>query len=293
MEAKTRIPRNVKTLRQRARKIRNLVVVSDIHGGCGMALPPPGDTFPLLDKGDYKPSRIQQTIRDWWDEFWGEWVPNRTEGEPYAVAINGELVDGVHHNSTTQISHNLADQKNIALAILGPLVDKCEGLLYVLSGTEAHSGSSGCDDEGVAQALGAIQDRTGRHARYEMWKRVGKSLVHLSHHIGTTGSQHYESTAVHKELCEAFTEAGRWHNEPPDFVVRSHRHRHFETKITTHKGMASSIVTPGWQGKTPFAHRIAGGRMSQPQFGGILIRQGDRDAYVVEKVWSLDRPEEE
>ena len=285
--------RNVKALRQVARKIKNLVVVSDIHGGCGTALPPPGDDFPLIDKGSYRPSPMQLTIRDWWDEFWGEWVPNRTEGEPYAIAVNGECIDGVHHGSTTQISHNLADQKAIAVAILKPLVEKCGGLLYVLSGTPAHSGESGCDDEGVAKELGAIQDTRGRYARYELWKRVGKALVHLTHHIGTTGSQHYESTAVHKEMCEAFTEAGRWNNEPPDFVVRSHRHRHFMTRITTHKGMAESIVTPGWQGKTPFAYKIAGGRQSQPQFGGILIRQGDRDAYAVEKVWPLSRPEEE
>lgn len=285
--------RNVKVLRKRARAIKNLVVVSDIHGGCGMALPPPGDKFPLQDKGFYVPSKMQLAIRDMWDEFWGEWVPDRTEGEPYAVVVNGDCIDNTHHKSTTQISQNLEDQKNVAVAILEPLVEKCGGLMYVLSGTAAHSGQSGCDDEGVAKSIGAIQDRTGRYARYELWKRIGAVLVHVTHTIGTTASQQYESTAVHKEMVEAFTEAGRWHNEPPDFVVRSHRHRHFETKITTHKGMASSVVTPGWQGKTPFTRHIAGGRLSQPQFGGILIRQGDRDAYVVEKVWSLDRPEEE
>ena len=34
--------------------------------------------------------------------------------EPYAVLINGDSLDGVHHNSTTQISHNLGDQAFIA-----------------------------------------------------------------------------------------------------------------------------------------------------------------------------------
>jgi len=270
--------------------IRNLVVVSDIHAGCKLGLCPPGP-IPLIDGGTYTASAFQKKVWTWWDEFWGEWVPRVTKGEPYAVAINGECVDGVHHGSTTPISHNKQDQKNIAAIILRPIVERslCDGL-YVLSGTPVHSGESGCDDEGVARELGAIEDDAGRYARYELWKRVGKALVHISHHIGSTGSSSYESTAVHKEMVEAFVEAGRWHDEPPDFIVRSHRHRHFETKITTHKGMASSIVTPGWQGKTPFVYKLPGGRQARPQFGGICIRQGDEDSFVRERVWSLKRP---
>ena len=288
MEAK----KTLKDRRKRAKKIRNLIVVSDLHAGDKMGLCPPGPVE-LIDGGSYTPSIFQAKVYQWWQEFWGEFVPRVCKGEPFCVAVNGESVDGVHHSSTTPISSNKQDQKNMAEELLAPVVEACEGLFFMVSGTPAHSGESGVDDEGVGKALDAIRDSTGRYARYELWKRVGKALVHLNHHIGTTGTSSYESTAVHKEMVEAFVEAGRWGKEPPDFVVRSHRHRHFETKITTHKGMASSIVTPGWQGKTPFAFRIVGGRQAQPQFGGIIIRQGDEDAYVREWVRSLDRPEEE
>src|SRR5260370_29961508 len=47
-------------------------------------------------------------------------------------------------------------------------------------------------------ATSAIPTPDGQHARWELWKQVGKGLVHFSHHIGTTGTNHYESTAVHK-----------------------------------------------------------------------------------------------
>ena len=30
-------------------------------------------------------------------------------------------------------------------------------------------------------------------------------------------------------------------------------------------------------------------RISEPQFGGVLIRQGDEEHYYRRKVWSLDR----
>jgi hypothetical protein len=42
-------------------------------------------------------------------------------------------------------------------------------------------------------------------------------------------------------------------------------------------------------GKTPFAWKVPGARISEPQFGGIVIRQGDEEHYYRRKVWSVDR----
>ena len=268
---------------------RNLIVVSDIHGSCKMAVPPPRP-FKLTDGGYYLPSGLQKKMLVFWNEFWRVWVPKATRGEPWDLCINGETVDGVHHKSTTQYTQNKTNQKDAAIAILRPIVDLCPGRLFVTSGTPVHSGESGCDDEGVAEALGAVPDKTGRHARYELWIRVGTALCHIMHHIGTTGRTHYESSAPMGELGEALTEAGRWEDEPPQFIVRSHRHRYVEVRIPTSKGFAAVAVTPGWQAKTPFAYRIAGARQSPPQFGGLLIRQGDEEAYTRPKVWTIGRP---
>lgn len=271
--------------------LNNLVVVSDLHCGCRLGLCPP-EPQPLMEGGQYAPSDLQRRVWEWWREFWTDFVPEVCHDEPYAVLVNGETIDGVHHRSTTQVSQNLEDQRSIAVAVLSEVAQRCAGQLYVISGTPAHSGEQGVDDEAVAKAVKAIPDETGRHARYVGWFRIGTALVNATHHIGTTGSQHYESTAAHKELVEAFVEAGRWRNEPPDFVVRSHRHRYLTTSLATHKGFAASIVTPGWQLKTPFAYKIPGGRQSEPQFGGIVIRQGDREAYFRQWVRSLARPKE-
>jgi len=59
------------------------------------------------------------------------------------------------------------------------------------------------------------------------------------------------------------------------------------------RGHAAALVTPAWQGKTPFAWKVAGARVSEPQFGGIAIRQGDRSNYYDRKVWSIERSETE
>lgn len=268
--------------------INNLVIVSDLHVGCRMGLCHP-DGHDMDDGGRYTPSPVQRKVWNWWEEFWGEWVPEVTHGEPYAVCVNGDCLDGVHHRAVSQWSQNLTYQRRAAIEILRPVVSGCAGYYHV-RGTEAHAGASGQDEEAIAEALGAVRGSAGEFARWELWIRIGRGLAHLTHHIGTSGSMHYESTAVMRELTESYVESGRWADEPPDWVVRSHRHRNCEVRVQTHKGFATACVTPGWQLKTPFAYKIVGARQAQPQIGGTLLRCGDSDLYTRHKVWSLERP---
>lgn len=272
--------------------VGDLIVISDLHAGCRMALCPPlGVT--LDDGGTYIPSAFQMKLWDYWQSFWSEWVPRVTRGRPFAIALNGDALDGVHHGSISQISQNLSDQQRIAEALLKPVVEAAEGRYYHLRGTEAHSGPSAEKEEALARALEAIPNAEGQHARWDLWIEIGKALVHLMHHVGTTGSSHFETTAPHRELTEMFVEAAKWRERPPDFVVRSHRHRYVETRIPIANYFAVVCVTPGWQGKTPYAWKIAGARITTPQFGGICIRQGDEEAYLRQRVWSIARSKTE
>ena len=102
-----------------------------------------------------------------------------------------------------------------------------------------------------------------------------------------------ESSAVNAELTAEYVEAARWHRQPPDYIVRSHRHRSIAVDLNSARGYAAGIVTPAWQGKTPFAWKVPGARISEPQFGGIVIRQGDEEFYYRRKVWSIGRSAEE
>lgn len=273
--------------------LNNIVVVSDTHCGCKLGLCPP-EGVTLDDGGAYLPSPLQCKIWAMWDEFWSDWVPEQTRGEPFGVIVNGDAVEGTHHRATTPISHNIGDQIAIAQACLKPVAQLCEGRFWMVRGTEAHVGISAQIEEGLGKALGAVPNDQGQYCRWDLWKRVGADyLIHCLHHIGTTGSQAYEATAVHKEMIEEYAEAGRWGEQPPDISVRSHRHRYIETTFATRRGRGISVVTPGWQGKTPFAWKIPGGRLSMPQFGGILIRVAHEQLFVVPKVWTVERSKEE
>jgi len=274
-------------------RINNVIVVSDTHCGCRLGLCPPVD-IPLDDGGFYRASALQQKVWAWWVEFWGEWVPTVTRNEPFVVVMNGDAMDGVHHDTVTQISQNLSDQRRIAKMVLEPVVKQCSGNFYLIRGTEAHVGKSGQNEETLAEELGALPDKQGNYARWDLWLNVGgKGLVNILHHIGSTGSLAYETTALMKEYTEACSDAGRWNREAPQIVVRSHRHRSAEIRVPIEEGYGICIVTPGWQLKTPLVWRVPGARLTTPQFGGILIRAGDEELYTRSKIWSVDRTETE
>jgi hypothetical protein len=238
---------------------------------------------------------MQRQMWRLWRLFWDEWVPKVTNGEPFDLVHNGDAIEGVHHRATTQISHNLEDQQRIAEAVLRPEVERCKGsggTYFHIRGTEAHVGQSGEFEERLARTLGAKPNGEGQYARFDLWKKVGTErgpLVHLLHHIGTTGSAAHEASAINAEITAVNVECARWRREPPDFVVRSHRHRYMAVDMETGRGHGAAIVTPAWQAKTPFTFKVPGARNSEPQFGGILIRQGERSNYYDRQVWSLDR----
>lgn len=276
----------------------NLVIVSDLHCGCQTGLCHP-DGVSLDEGGYYKPSDIQMKIWSYWRYFWDEWIPSATEGEPFDILVNGDTIDGSHHRSTHQFTHNISTQLKCAHDILGPEVAKAERYYHV-RGTEAHVGSSGQDEENLARMLGATESPEGNYSRYELWKTLSHPdgdvdfLIHALHHIGTTSSAAYEATAPQRELINAFSDAARWDDRPPDAVVRSHRHRYVKTEVPSDRGRAISFTTPAWQGKTPFTFRKAGARQQQPQFGGVMLRVS-KYGYLDERHWvkRLNRPQPE
>lgn len=256
--------------------ISNVVVVSDTHAGCQLAICPP--EVHLDEGGVYTASALQRKLFELWSHFWDVFVPEATKGEDFVVVHNGDIVDGFHHQAKTLITINLHDQAIIAEELMGPVLanPRCRGY-YQVRGTEAHVGKSAENEEGIARTLGAIRNNYGKSARWDLRLTIGdnqgtKKKLHFLHHIGTTGSQAYEATAIHKELVESLIEASRWGEMAPDMIIRSHRHRYLKTEMAGTRGMISAFATPCWQGKTPFAWKIPGARLSSPQFGGVVIR---------------------
>lgn len=271
--------------------IKNIIIISDLHCGCQMGLMRP-DGAHLDGGGHVEPSDLQKKVWEIWLYFWNKQVPRWVKGEEYDVVVNGDVIDGSHHGSTSQWSHNLADQTAAAFDILEPIFKKAHRA-YMIRGTEAHVGQSGTDEERLAKALGAVKSEHGNHARWELWKHVGNYLCHFTHHIGFTSSATHETSAVNAELALMFTEAGRWGHKPPAIICRSHRHSCSEIRLPSRDFYATAFCTAAWQLKTPFTYRIARGRTGTPQIGGSLIRLGDEELHTRHFVRDIARDDAE
>lgn len=268
--------------RKRKATPQALVVISDLHCGCQMGLCPPGGVK-LDDGGIYKPNAIQRAVWCWWEEFWREFVPMATKGGTFDLVVNGDLVDNEHHGVKTLISNNIETQRRLAVEVMTPVAAQAQNL-YVVRGTDAHDGGHGQDVEAISATLGSVPDSTGRRSRWELNKRIdgpdADCVANFMHHIGGTGGSHYDTSAPKRELIEAFIESARAAERPPTFVVRSHRHRYTQVVEMTDWGRAWCIVTPSWQAKTGLAHKIAGARVSPPQFGGAVLVNGKEECYA-------------
>lgn len=264
----------------------NEITIADLHVGDQLGLCPP--KFKLRYGGWYRYSKFQKFIYDCWLSFWNNWVPMVTRGEEFCVVINGDIFEGRHHRITHAITEDKSDQEDMGYELLAPIRDSCEEM-YIIGGTDAHAGIAAEDEERFAERLDAKLDESGNRSRFELFLEVGDAICHFAHHIGVTSSMAYESTALGKEYTEFCGESARWNDPVPDIVVRSHRHRHIESKVSTAKGYGIIFITAGWQLKTPFIYRTPGGRVTSPMLGGSLIRQGDEEFYTRHMIWKTKR----
>lgn len=206
--------------------------------------------------------------------------------EPFDLIFNGDVIDGVHHETSQLVSGNLKDQEELAVDCLTPHVDRANKYIHI-RGTESHVYKSGQCEERVAHSLCALREaETGRYSRWECWVEFGKELVHFAHHIGTTTSTAYESSAVMKEMSNAFNEAGQFNQRPPSIIVRSHRHRYIEIRVPNCQG----VVTPAWQYKTSYVHRVD--RVRGPMLGGLVFKLDRSDnCFIRSRIYQSERPE--
>lgn len=263
------------------------VVVSDLHVGCGMAIMPEGGF--TGDTGvHYQPSPLQEKLYDRWKNGFWAWV-NRECPRGYNVIVNGDLIDGVHHQAVTQWSHNLLDQRRACVNLLQP-VREAAGRFIVVRGTESHVGQSGQHDEAIASVLGAERSSSGTSSHWEVFLRFGGKLVHVAHHIGATTSPFAKSSALQRQIALSYVNSGRWGDEPPVMFVRSHRHQCSWVGEPCSHGIVTCVVTPAWQLKTPYVHRMS--LMQEPEYGGIILFAGDNGVYHKPWVERLERPEE-
>ncbi len=249
-----------------------LIDIGDTHISHRLALCPPRGF--VIDGGSLiLPNSIQKGINEAWARF-QQRVRDITKGKTYTLIHKGDQVEGVHHGAKDALSANIVDQQVNALDVLK---DICDGAaeVYCCRGTPAHAGPDSEWEEPIAHNLGAIPNAAGQYTRQVLDIEWNGLLLHAAHHIGTTGVHGGKATAPMGEMAELRATAGQWGLRAPDIITRGHRHDGVVVSTPSRYGMACSIATPGWQGKTGFAYKIRGGRVGQLTVGGGIHEYRD------------------
>jgi hypothetical protein len=264
--------------------MKAVIVVSDLHCGSSLGLTAE-QRMPMAEGGGYDPSRFQLDVAKAWKDFFKVHVPKVTRGAKKRVlCVNGDIIDGAHHNTVALATNNLQIQETWAISLLKEAAKGFDEV-YCTLGTEAHTQPGGQSDERIAVAIGAVKNDDGMSASWQQWLDVDGIVINIAHHIGTTSSAAYESSAVMREMVAALVEAGQWEQRLPDVIIRSHRHRFIRIAIPSAKGEIQAAVSPGWQLRTPYVERID--RMRLPHIGGLVLLVEDKECLIKAKIYPL------
>jgi len=245
--------------------------VNDALGLC------PRSGMALDDGGVYRPNKLQRAIWRAWERFWEEVSSLRagTGGRIYAVA-NGDLGDLNRHNGVQLISRHKASIKEAMIAAARPMAEVADRI-FIVRGTEAHSGGGGELEEFLARDLGAepaVPPRDGQGGRFSWWvleAEFGGVEFDISHHPPTSSRRPW---TINQGLARAAAiVASRYRNqgrEPPDIAVFAHSHQH---GVGSEMGVWA-FGCPPWKGVGAFGHRLGAGAVVQPVGGWVFVCEG-------------------
>lgn len=251
-----------------------LAAVSDLHVGSTMALCPPEGIL-LEDGGHYQPNAAQVWIWEQWLKFRDVIAGYKRSGWRVILIMNGEFVDGRHHDSTQLASASPEIMASAAIDAFLPMMKVCDSL-YVTRGTEAHSGHGAASDYAVARELGAVIDPdTGQRAAYQWRIDVNGVLVDAAHHVSGGSRQTTRGNNIRAEMQDALLA-----NVAFDIMIRSHVHNYADTgrMFWPRQG----VVTPAWKLKDAFVHRVT--RLPAKEVGGVVFEIEDGRAGMVKPI---------
>lgn len=246
--------------------IRKALVISDIHAGSTGGLAPP--KLKLHGGGIYHQSLIQGWMWECWTDWQGAWFDKYIGADDFALIVNGDLIEGVHHGTKEVISPEIADHRAAAVECLGPISDKA-AKTFVVEGTECHTGIS---EHSIAAELGATPNPdTGLPAWDRLDITIAETRCIFSHHIGTTSRPYLEASQLSIHMGVERQEAVINGEAPPKVIGRAHRHRYGEFRDA--HGLC--FVTPPWQMLTRHARKVVAAARCRP--GVVLLDWSDTE----------------
>ena len=150
-----------------SKKLRALVIISDLHIGSTCALLQP-------DFVTEKAQPVGQTpISAWFWECWErghKWLSGVVDPKEYGLVLNGDCIEGNHHRTDEIWSVNPRDHAKAAKEIIGPVARRAAKTFMVL-GTKCHTGLS---EISIAAELRA---EVNQEFKQPFWERLAINIA--------------------------------------------------------------------------------------------------------------------
>jgi len=258
---------------------RILLVVSDLHCGSEVGLMPPESEIRTGNRIGFGGNVHQEWLWHCWTDLQSQFARIRGK-DRYALLLNGDLTEGVHHKSIEALTQSVEDHANMAIAAVGGLAGKAEKS-FVTLGTEVHTGLI---ENYIAKAIGSA----GGRARGKWLFRMAGCLVDATHHIGTTSRAYLEAGALSIAMGNARLNSMRCGQEPARVYLRGHRH----TGGWFSDGQGMMGVTGGWQFLTRYGRKVVPDSIPRPS-GLVLDWRRRRDGELPEVHEIVFTPEQD
>jgi len=271
-------------------KPSQIIVISDMHIGSKYGLCPTEGLH--TDDTDIHPTSIQKKLHErHWLPFW-EAMERETGGKAH-LHINGDIVDGDWSRlAPHQITNIGLEQVKLAENLLMPLKSKY-GTITAIRGTPTHVGQQGELEEKICEKLGTVR-RGGLHTHWALRIQMSNdAIIDFKHHGSVSMPKHATGAAVDTAWQNCIIEHMKSKPDakftrPPDMCIRSHGHYYKCSGGGTYLAEERSLMTPAWQLMSPYGYKVASGRDSNINIGGLLLRVENGKVRVIDDyIWNI------
>lgn len=234
---------------------KRVVVVSDMHCGSTRGLCPPN--YRTLDGNPIRLNPVQQWLWTSYTHFVG--VARRYA--PYALVVNGDAIEGIHHGGQQVWSPDAADHFGAAVQALTPLAEHANAV-YIIQGTECHTKSA---EHGLVTAL-----PNARACTHRLDLDINGYIVRFVHHISTSSRVYLRASRLSIHLANMQLEAHRAGRPIPSALIAGHCHTYDRYESG---GGVLALTMPPWQVGTRFVDRVV--PHHEPEVGGVILDFAD------------------
>lgn len=242
-----------------------VLFIADTHINSTFGLCKPGARAD--DGNSVQLNTVQKWLWYTWEHFLDE-AFDLMEGCNKTLVLDGDIIELDSKNRSWQtMTKNPSTTLTYGIEVLEPVVSRVD-TLFILRGTEAHTGKSAWGEEELAKDLGAeVCEETDTFSWWHLRADFGGVSFDVAHHYPMGHLPWTYGNAANKLAATTMIEYAEWDEAPPDVVIRAHNHRFADSGRTL---KTRGMFLPCWQYHTAYLHRL-GKPNARPHIGGCVF----------------------